>query len=211
MNEQASKKVEFQVKEQVTVHSTKECDLVKKEAAAAAQIDIQKSMPVKNNTHQVTPTHCVPGKRLEQASEGPGSQHNKEAKASVLEQQEREVDVNVSKQHRANVKTTDQINTAPTKQTADAKANQMDGAMINGAARGGGSTLINSHLTPGVSMQKSLHVSTAEGKTKVGSQVEVVRTSVTHLPVRQLSPPIIKLEPLDVKGSCDEVQSMEVR
>uniref|UniRef100_A0AAQ6IIX8 MAP7 domain containing 2a n=1 Tax=Anabas testudineus TaxID=64144 RepID=A0AAQ6IIX8_ANATE len=210
VNEQASKKVEFQVKEQVTVHSTKECDLVKKEAAAAAQIDIQKSMPVKNNTHQVTPTHCVPGKRLEQASEGPGSQHNKEAKASVLEQQEREVDVNVSKQHRANVKTTDQINTAPTKQTADAKANQMDGAMINGAARGGGSTLINSHLTPGVSMQKSLHVSTAEGKTKVGSQVEVVRTSVTHLPVRQLSPPIIKLEPLDVKGSCDEVQSMEV-
>lgn len=208
MNEQSSKQVEFHIKEQVTVQSTKECDLVKKEAG---KLDIQKSMPVKKNTHQVTPKHCVPVKRLEQTSEEPSSQHNKEAKACVLKQQERELEVNVSKQHRANVKTTDQINKAPTKQTADAKANQMEGGMINGAVKDEESALTNSHLTAEVSKQQSLHVSTAEGKAKGGSQVEVIRASVTPLPVGHLSPPIIKLEPLNVKGSCDEVQSMEVR
>lgn len=212
MNEQASKKVEFQVKEQVTVHSTKECGLVKKEAVAVAvgQMDIQMSMSVKNNTHQVTPKHCVPVKRPEQTSEH-SSQQNKEAKVCVLKQQERELEVNVSKQQRANVKTTDQRNKTPTKQTADAKANQMEGGMINGAVKGEESALMNSRLTAVVSKQQSLHVATAEGKAKGGSQVEVVRASVTPLPVGHLKPPTIKLEPLNVKEACDEVQSMEVR
>lgn len=208
MNVQVSKKGEFQVKEQVTVQSTKKCDVVKKEAAA--QMDNQKSIPVKNNT-QVTPTHSVPVKGLEQTSEEHSSQHNKEAKACVLKQQEREVEVNVSKQHRANVKVTDQTNKEPTKPTADAKANQKEGGVMNGAVKGEESALMKNHPTVEVRKQQSLHVSTTEGKAKGGSQVEVIRASVTPLSVGHLSPPTIKLEPLDVKGPCDEVQSMEVR
>ncbi|XP_070774158.1 MAP7 domain-containing protein 2a [Enoplosus armatus] len=209
VNEQVIKKVEFQVKEQVQVN-TKECAPVKKEAAAAAaQMDSQKSLQVKNNTHQVTPTHSAPDKRpdTKQTSGEHGSQPNREGKACAVKQQGREADMNVNKQHRSNVK--DQIDKEP---TADAKANQREGGMMNGAVKGEGSALMSSRLTAEVRKQQSLHVSTAEGKAKGGSQVVVIRSSVTPLPVGHLSPPIIKLEPLDVKGtgSCDEVQSMEV-
>lgn len=188
MNTQAVKKVGFQVKEQVTVQdNTKESATVKKEDAAAAQTVNQKSLPVKNNTHQVTPTHSVPDKRADTAC--------------VLTQQGREVEMNGNKQHRANVKATDQIKKEPTKPTADAKVNQREGGMMNGAVKGKGGALMSSHVTAEVSKQ----VSTVEEKAKGGSQVSV--------PVGHLSPPIIKLQPLDVKGtgSCDEVQSMEVR
>ncbi|XP_076606132.1 MAP7 domain-containing protein 2a isoform X8 [Chaetodon auriga] len=218
VNEQAVKKVEFQIKEQVTVQvNPKECALVKKEAAAAAaQMDNQKSLPVKNNTHQVTPTHGVPDKRpdTKQTSEEHGSQPNREGKAGVLKQQGKEAEMNVNKQHRANVKATDQINKELTKAApaADAKVNQREAGMMNGAVRGEGSALKSSHITAEVSKQQTLHVSTAEGKAKGGSQVEVIRPTVTPLPVEHPSPPVIKLEPLDVKGTgaCDEVQSMEV-
>lgn len=214
MKEQAIKKVEFQIKEQVTVQvNSKESAPVKKEAAASAQMDNQKSLPVKNNTHQVTPTHGVPDKRpdTKQTSQEHGSQPNREGKARVLKQQGGEVDMNVNKQHRANVK--DQISKEATKPTADAKVNQREGGMMNGAVKGEGSALMSSHLAAEVSKQQSLRVSAAEGKAKGGSQMEVARPPVTPLPVGHLSPPIIKLEPLDVKGtgSCDEVQSMEVR
>lgn len=217
MNEQAIKKVEFQVKEQVTVQGNmKENAPVKKEeaaavAAATAQMDNQKNMLIKNNTHQVTPTHSVPNKRpdTKQASE---DQVNKEGKACVLKQQETEVEMNVNKQHRAKAKAPDQIKKEPTK-TTDAKVNQKEGGMMNGAVKGKGSALMSRHPSAEVSKQQSLHVSTAEGKAKGASQMGVIRPSVTPLPVGHLSPPIIKLEPLDVKGtgSCDEVQSMEVR
>ncbi|XP_044077548.1 MAP7 domain-containing protein 2a isoform X2 [Siniperca chuatsi] len=212
VNEQAIKKAEFQVKEQATVQvSTKECGLVKKEAAAA-QMDSQKSLQVKNNAHQVTPTHSVPDKRpdTKQTSEEHGSQPNREGKACALKQQGREVDVNVNKQHRANVK--DQINKGQSEPTEDAKVKQREGGMRNGAVKGEGSASMSKRLTAEVSKQQSLHVSTAEGKTKGGSQMVVIRASVTPMSVGHLSPPIIKLEPLDVKGtgSCDEVQSMEV-
>ncbi|XP_023277308.1 MAP7 domain-containing protein 2-like isoform X2 [Seriola lalandi dorsalis] len=221
VNERASKTVEFQVKEQVTVQvNTKECVPVKKEAAAAAaaaaaaQTDRQKSVQVKNNTHQVTPTHSVPDKipDTKQSSEERGSQLNKETKAGVLKQQGREVEMNVNKQHKANVKATDQINKEPTKPKADAKASQKEGAMMNGGVKDKGSALMSSRRTDEGSKQQNLHVSTAEGKVKGGSQVEVIRASVTPPPVGHPSPPVIKLEPLDVKGtrSCDEVQSMEV-
>ncbi|XP_070839004.1 MAP7 domain-containing protein 2a isoform X2 [Chaetodon trifascialis] len=218
VNEQAVKKVEFQVKEQVTVQvNTKESALVKKEAAAAAaQMDNQKSLPVKNNTHQVTPTHSVPDKRpdTKQTSEERGSPPNREGKAAVLKQQGKEAEMNVNKQHRANVKATDQINKELTKAApaGDAKVNQREAGMMNGAVRGEGSALKSSHITAEVNKQQTLHVSTAEGKAKGGSQVEVIRPPVTPLPVEHLSPPVIKLEPLDVKGTgaCDEVQSMEV-
>ncbi|XP_054482333.1 ensconsin-like [Anoplopoma fimbria] len=204
VNEQTIKKVEFQVKEQVNI---KESALVKREAAAA-QMDNQKSVQVKNNTHQVTPTRSVPDKRpdTKQTSEEQGSQLNREAKACVLKQQERVVEMNVNKQHRAHVKAADQTHKEP---TADAKVNQREGAMMNGAVKGERSALKRSHVTAEVSKQQSLQVSTAA---KGGSKVEVVRPSVAPLPLGHLSPPIIKLEQLDVKrmGSCDEVQSMEV-
>ncbi|XP_029304725.1 MAP7 domain-containing protein 2a isoform X2 [Cottoperca gobio] len=203
VNEQAMKKVEFQVKEQVTVN-TKECALVKKEVAGAAQTDNQKSLQVKNNTHQVTPTRSVPDKRpnTRQTSEEPDSKLNREGKVCVLKQGG-EVEWSVNKQQTAHVK--DQINKEPTKQTADAKVNQREGGMMNGAVKGEGS-----HLTAEVSKQRVLHhVLTAA---KGGSQMEVITPSVATLPVGHPSPPIIRLEPLDVKGtgSCDEVQSMEV-
>lgn len=211
VNEQASKKVEFQVKGQVTDHNTENSHLIKREAAVAtAQMHNQKSMQIKNSTDQVARTRTVPVKRLEQTSEDRGSQP-KEAKACVFRLQEREVEMNVSTQHRANVKATDHINTESTKTTADAKASQMEGGVINRAEKAEGSALMSSHLNAEVSKQQFLHVSLAEGKAKAGSQVEVIRTSVTPVLVGHLSPPIIKLEPLNVKESCDEVQSMEVR
>ncbi|XP_031175884.1 MAP7 domain-containing protein 2-like isoform X4 [Sander lucioperca] len=206
LNEQAIQKVEFQVKEQVSVNM-QECAVVKKEAAA--QIDNQKSLQVKNNTHQVTTTRSVPDKRpdTKHTTEEHGGQLTREGKACVLKQQGREVEINVNKQHRAHVK--DQINKELTKPTADAKVNQREGGMMNGAVKGEVNALKRSHLTAEVSKRQSLHVLTAA---KGGSQMEVIRPSVAPLPLGHLSPPIIKVAPLDVKGtgSSDEVQSMEV-
>uniref|UniRef100_A0A8D3ALK2 MAP7 domain-containing protein 2-like n=1 Tax=Scophthalmus maximus TaxID=52904 RepID=A0A8D3ALK2_SCOMX len=213
VKEQASTNVEFQVKELVTVQvNTKECALVKKEAAA--QMNNQKSVQNKNNTHQVTPTHSVPEKRpdTKRTSEECDSKLNKGSEACDLKQRGSEVKMNVNRQHIETVKATDQINKEPTKLRAGAKANQKQGAMMNGALKGKGSALISSRLTAEGSKQQSPHVSAAEREDKGGSQVEVNRPPVTPLPLGHLSPPIIKLEPLDVKrtGLCDEVQSMEV-
>uniref|UniRef100_UPI003AAAE24C MAP7 domain-containing protein 2a n=1 Tax=Centroberyx gerrardi TaxID=166262 RepID=UPI003AAAE24C len=219
VNEQAIQKVEFQVNEQVSVQGNKkENALVKKEAMA--QMDNQKSTKVKKQTDQVTPTHTVLEKGLDtkQASEEQGSRV-KEGKAHVLKQQEKQVETHVSKQDRAqaNVKATDQINKQLTK-TADAKANQKESAMMNGEMKGQGSARMSSQLTAEVRKQQSLNVevtlgaSTTEGKAAGGCELEVNRPSVTPMSVGHPSLPIIKLEPLDVKGtgSCDEVQSMEV-
>ncbi len=194
-----------------------ECALVKKEAAAtAAQVDKQKSLPAKNNTQQATPTKNVPDKSTDakRISEERSSQPNRDGKADVLnKQQGGEGEMNVNKQHKTNVKATDQINKELKK--PDAKVNQREGGgcMMNGAVKGEGSALMSSHVTAEVSKQQSLHVSTAVATAKEGSQREVIRPSVTPLPVGHLSAPTIKLEPLDVKGSGsgDEVQSMEVR
>nr|XP_046266691.1 MAP7 domain-containing protein 2a isoform X2 [Scatophagus argus] len=203
VNKQGIKQVEFQVQEQVTVQvNVNERALVKQEAAA--QMDNQKSLPVKNITHQETPTQRVPDKRKDtkQTSEECTGQPK-------LNQQGREVEINANKQHTAN-KATEQINKEPTKLAADARVKQREGGVMNGAVKGEGSALMSSHLTAEVSKQQSVRVSAAEGKVKVLPQVEAVRPSVKPLPV--LSPPTIKLEPLDVRDtrSCDEVQSMEV-
>ncbi|KAF7670390.1 hypothetical protein LDENG_00299710 [Lucifuga dentata] len=211
VNEQGTKKVEFQVNEQVRVQgNTQEKPLVKKETVA--QMDNQKSMRVKNNTDQVTPTRSVPDKRPEtkQTDEGRGSQFNKEGKACVLKQQEKQVEINKQHGTQTNVKATDQKNKAPTK-PADTKVNQGESAMMNGGMKGDGSALISSHVIAEVSKQ-SLHVLKAEGKATGGPPVKVSRPSVTPLPVGLLTPPIIKLEPPEVKGtgSSDEVQAMEV-
>ncbi|KAL3042809.1 hypothetical protein OYC64_020683 [Pagothenia borchgrevinki] len=208
VNEQAVKKVEFQVKEHVSVNM-KECTPVKKEAPAA-QMDHQKSVQMTNNTHQMTASRSVTDKRPDtrHTSEEPGSPTNREGKAGVLKQQGREVEMNVNKQQGAHVK--EQINKEQTKPTADAKVNQREGSMMNGAVKSEGSALKRSHITAEVSKQRSLHhvVTAARG----GSQVEVMSPSVATLPVGHPSPPIIRLEPLNVKGtgSSDEVQAMEV-
>ncbi|XP_030009506.1 MAP7 domain-containing protein 2a isoform X2 [Sphaeramia orbicularis] len=200
VNEQTVKKVEFQVKDQGKIQSkTKDNALVKREeTAAAAQTEPQRSIQVKNNTLEVAATLSVPDKR----------QDTKENKASGPKRQEKEVEVNANKQYKANGKATDQINKESTK-TADAKVNQKEGEMVNGAVKGQGSALKSSSFTADVSKQLA---STAEGKAKGKSQVEAVRPTVTPLPVGHLAPPIIKLEPLDVTGtgSGDDVQSMEV-
>ncbi|XP_033954513.1 MAP7 domain-containing protein 2a isoform X3 [Pseudochaenichthys georgianus] len=208
VNEQAVKKVEFQVKEHVSVNM-KECTPVKKEAPAA-QMDHQKSVQMTSNTHQMTASRSVTDKRPDtrQTSEEPGSPTNREGKAGVLKQQGREVEKNVNKQQGAHVK--DQINKEQTKLTADAKVNQRESSMMNGAVKSEGSALKRSHITAEVSKQRSLHhvVTAARG----GSQMEVMSPSVATLPVGHPSPPIIRLEPLNVKetGSSEEVQAMEV-
>uniref|UniRef100_A0A3Q3EDG0 MAP7 domain containing 2a n=1 Tax=Labrus bergylta TaxID=56723 RepID=A0A3Q3EDG0_9LABR len=206
VNEQAIKKVEFQVKESATVQdNTKECSPVKKvaiAAAAAAKMDNRKSMPVKNNTHPATSTQNVPDKGPDTKQIHEVSQLNRDGKSCVTKQQGRELQMNVNVQHRANVKAPDQINKEPIKPKA---VNPKEGGMMNGAVKGEGSALTRSHVTAEVSKQQSLHVVTAERKPKRGSQMEVIKPSMTPLPV-------IKLEPLSVKGagSFDEVQSMDV-
>ncbi|XP_060941297.1 MAP7 domain-containing protein 2a [Limanda limanda] len=216
VKEQASKNVEFQVKEPVTVQvNSKECALVRKESsAAAAQMDNQKSLQAKNNTLHVTPTHSVPEKRpdTKQTSDEHDRRPSKERKACDGKQQRREAGINANEQRVENAKATDQINKEPTKLRADAKASVKQGGLMNGALKGSGSALSSSRQNAEGSKQQSLRVSAAEGNHNRGSQVVAIRASVTPPLVRRLLPAIIKLEPLDVKGkgSCDEVQSMDV-
>lgn len=209
VNEQAVKKVEFQIKEQVPVQvNMKDCAVVTKQPAAAAPplTDNQKSLPIKTNTEQVTLAQSVPDKK-------PDTRQTSEvAKVTSLKQQAKEVDMNVSKQDGASVKATDQIGKEVTKLAADVKVKQKERGLMNGAVNGEGSVSVSSHITAQVTKQEVLH-RPAEGKAKGGSQVEVIRPTVTALPVVHLASPIAKLQPLDVKdaGSCNEVQSMEVR
>lgn len=220
MNEHTIKKVEFQVKQQQETVQTNKMDsaLIKKEAAAAAaaavtagQTDSQKNIPVKTNTHPITPAQSVPDSRQDtrQTSQELISQSNREARAGGLKQLEGKVDMNVNKQDKGKVKATDHISEESTKLRAGAKDKR--NGMMNGAMKCEESALMSSHKAAGISKQQS--VPTAEGKVNGGSQVQAVRPSMAPLPIGHLSPPVIKLEPLEVKGvgTCDEVQSMEVR
>lgn len=205
MNEQAIKKVEFQVNKPVPVQANmKDCFLVKRQAATAAALtDNQKILTIRTDTEQVTRAHSVPDKRPDTR------QTREEAKVTGLKQQTKDAEMNVNKEDRASIKATDQISSEATKLAADAKVKQKEGGMINGAVNGEGRV----SMTAQVTKQQVLHRPAAEGKAPGGSQVEVIRPTVTALPVAHLAPPVIKLEPLDVKdkGSCNEVQSMEVR
>lgn len=214
MNRRSKKKVEFQVKEQVSVQvDVQACGLVQKEAAgaAAAQMDDQ-SVPDKTNTHRVTPTRCVPDKSLgrKPTSDELCSQSNKQATASVLRQPGREVEMNGNKQHRATVKVPDQMVTEWTE--ADTKVKPREAGMANGAIKCEGSAWMSSQPAAEVSRQ-TLSVSTAERKAPGASQVEHIRPSLKPLLMGRSSPPIIALQPHDAgdRLSCDEVQSMEVR
>ncbi|XP_043995859.1 MAP7 domain-containing protein 2a isoform X2 [Gambusia affinis] len=212
---QASKKVEFQVKEETMMQvETKESVTLKKEAAAA-QMDSEKSKQVQNNTHPVTQAHSVPEKRLEKKQtsiENCGSQISKEASASTFKQQGRKMELNLNTQHRSIVKIATQILKESTELTGDAKAMQRQGSVMNGAAKGEGSALKFSHPTSEGSKQQSNVSISAEEKAKRGSDDGVGRSSLMMVPLVHLSPPVIKLEPIDVKRteSCDDVQSMDV-
>lgn len=155
---QASKKVEFQVKEEIMVQvETKESVTLKKEAAAA-QMDSEKSKQVQNNTHPVTQAHCVPEKRPEKkqtSKENCGSKISKEASASTFKQQGRETELNLNTQHRSIVKITTQVHKESTELTGDANAMQRQGSVMNGAAKGEGSALKCSHPTSEGSKQQS--------------------------------------------------------
>ncbi|XP_014895947.1 MAP7 domain-containing protein 2a isoform X3 [Poecilia latipinna] len=212
---QASKKVEFQVKEEIMVLAeTKESVTLKKEAAAA-QMDSDKSKQVQNNTHPVTQALSVPEKRPEKkqtSKENCGSQISKEASASTFKQQGREMELNLNTHHRSIVKITTQVHTESTELTGAAKATQRQGSVMNGAVKGEGSALKCSHPTSEGSKQQSNVSISAEEKAKKGPVDGVGRSSLTMVPLVHLSPPVIKLEPLDVKRteSCDGVQSMDV-
>lgn len=163
---------------------------------------------VKNNTHLVT--HSVPDKKSEtRQTREEISSHLKVAKACVLQQERGEMEMNVNQQHRASVNVTDQIMKDPTKLRGE-------GVMMNSGGKVGGSALKRSAPTAEASKEQSVDAPSADkagGKDKGGSQLGVGRPPVKPLPMGNLSPPVIKLEPLDVKhtGSCNEVQSMEVR
>ncbi|XP_029925153.1 MAP7 domain-containing protein 2a isoform X2 [Myripristis murdjan] len=221
VNEQAIQKVELQVNEQVPVQGNKQGSTPVKKEAAVAQMDNQKTMQVQKNTEQVTPTRSAPekGPDAKQVKEEHVTRVGNDGKAHALKPQEKQADTHVSKQDRAqaNTKANDQINKELTN-TADAKVNQKESVMVNGGMNSQGSAQTSNQLTTEVSKHQSSPVEVAhgtsktEGKAKETSETEVTRASVTPLPVGHPSPPVIKLEPLDVKstGSCDEVQSMEV-
>lgn len=175
-----------------------------KTEAAEAQMESQKQ--VKNNNHLAV-VRSIPEKKCEkkQTSEVISSL-SKVAKACVLKQEGAEVGINVNQQHTASVNVTDPIKKEPPKLKGD-------GGLMNNGGKGEGNALISSDPRADASKEQRADVPAAGGKGKERAQVEVVRPPVAPLPIRNLSPPIIKLEPLDVKhtASCDEVQSMEVR
>ncbi|XP_061595537.1 MAP7 domain-containing protein 2-like isoform X2 [Cololabis saira] len=207
VSEQTSQKNELPVKEQATVQGETQ---TKKEAAA--QMDNQKCMQAQNNT--VTQSHSVPDKGLDKkhaSGEGHGSQLSKEANTCVFTEKEKVVELSANKELKVNVKVTSQLKES-TKLTAGGKANQRDCIVTNGAVKGEGGVLNIVYQTTEGRKKQSLDTWTSEGKAAGGAQEEGVGPAMTPLPVACLSPPAIKLEPLNEKrmGSCDEVQSMEV-
>ncbi|KAG7515249.1 MAP7 domain-containing protein 2-like isoform X1 [Solea senegalensis] len=204
-NEQTAKKVAFQVKEAV---AKVQVNIEKETIVATAQTDNQKSEQVKNSTHQVMAAPGVPDKRpgTKASTEELASQHSQESNTRAVKHQGREVEINLNKQHAEHVKATNQINEEPTWLRADARDYPTQGGTMNGAAKGKRS----GRPTAEGSKRQSLHVSLVERNDKGGSRVEVVRHSMTPLPVGHLSAPIIRQQPLDVKGTCDEVQAMEI-
>lgn len=152
--------------------------------------------------------HLKEDDRQEKRQTSKEVQSGKEANLCGFKAKEGEPEHNLNKRHKANIKVTALVSTGMIKPMGDANANHREGSMMNGAVKHHGKALVCSHQ---IKLQ-TLDVSTSpDPKANGGSQD--LRPSVTILPVRHLSPPVIKLEPLDVKrsGSCDEVQSMDVR
>ncbi|KAM4546997.1 MAP7 domain-containing protein 2a [Fundulus diaphanus] len=201
---QASKKVEFQIKERTTVQvETKEGVPLKKEAA---QMDSGKSKQIQNNAHPVTQTHSVPEKRPEKRQRGEensGSRLSKEVNGGAFKQQGREMELNLNMQYRSNVKVTTRVHKEFT-----------EPAVRNGAVKGeGGASTCSNSDTEGSKQQRNVSIA-AEGKVKEGPDDGVGRASLMVLTEGHLSPPVIKLEmkKLDMKrtGSSNDVQSMDI-
>lgn len=204
MNELTIKKVEFQVKQQDTVQTSKEESVLKKmEAAAAAgqSEDCGRSLPVKTNMNPVTPAQSLSDSRLNRVELI--SQSNREVRAGDIKQQVVRMEVNVNKQDK--IKAEDPKRDDLAKPAAGAKDKQ--NGLVNGAMKGQERALMGSRKPADLSKPQSRP--TAEGIANGGSQLGAVRPSVTPLALGHPTPPFIKLESLDVKS--DEVQSMEVR
>lgn len=193
MNLQANQKVEFLVKETSTVKMT-ECAHTKGDRAEAEQEDKQKKLLVKDNSHQLTPAHTVADKRQKT-----GEEHKH---VDILLQQGRQA-------NKTRFKTTDHISAVPSKLSGDAKVKGKHGVM-NGATNSEDSALMRGQSAAGGNKQQSLSGSAPEEKAIEGSQVDG-KPAGTHLPIGHKSTPIIRLEPLGVKVSCDDMQSMEIR
>uniref|UniRef100_A0A8C6T267 Uncharacterized protein n=1 Tax=Neogobius melanostomus TaxID=47308 RepID=A0A8C6T267_9GOBI len=111
-------------------------------------------------------------------------------------------DMDQSKQCNANVKITNQIKKESTK-TVEREGSR---ELVNGAVK---SESLKSIITEANRLQ-TLFVSKTEAKSV--SQDRVTKPSVATLSLGLLTPPVIKIAPVEVSGtgSGDEVQSMEV-
>lgn len=193
INVKANQKVEFQVKEPSRVKMT-ECAHTKGDRAEAAQEDNQKKLLVKDNSHQLNPAHTVADKRLKT-----GEEHRH---VDILLQQGRQV-------NKTRFETTDHISAASTKLSGEAKVKEKQG-MMNGATNSEESALMRGQSAAEGNKQQSLSGSATEGKTIEVLQVDGKPVG-THLTIGHMSTPIIRLEPLAVKDSCDDMQAMEIR
>lgn len=193
MNVQANQKVEFQVKEpkEPSTINMAGCALMKKDPADVAREDNKKTLLAKDNSHQLNTAHIVAEKKLKTTDE--------HKQVDVLLQQGGQV-------NKARFKPTDHISSVSAKLTEDAKVKEKQGVMTR-AANGGDSALMRGHAAAGVNKQQSLRGSATEGKAKEGSRVDGKPVG-THLTVGHMSTPVIKLDPLGVKESHDE---MEIR
>lgn len=193
MNMKANQKVPIQAKEPSTVEMT-ECAHTKGDQAESAQEDNQKKLLVKDNSHQLNPAHTVADKRLKT-----GEEHKH---VDILLQQGRQ-------ENKTRFKTTDHINAVSTKLSGDAKVKEKQGVM-NGATKSKNIALMRGQSAAGGNKQQSLRGSATQGKAVEGSQVDGKPVG-THLTKGHMSTPIIRLEPLGGKDSCDDMQSMEIR
>ncbi|XP_024118840.1 MAP7 domain-containing protein 2 [Oryzias melastigma] len=188
---------EEQVETHVTGDVKTNAEVIKQESVKVefqVQAETKRGSPLKRDATALVESreekilHVAPEKRPGKQQGEHGRQFGRETSPAGAVKQP--VDMNENKQHRENTKRKE-----PVKAT---NANQNEG---------GANSVSN--LLGGKSFNAQV---SAVGKVKEGDKdkVEVVKPSeksVEHLP-----PPVIKLEPLDVKrsSSCDDVQSMEV-
>lgn len=192
MNVQANQKVEFQVKEAKepsTVNMAVRAHM-KKDPAEAIQEDNKKQLLATDNSHPLNTAET----KLKTSDE--------HRQVDILLQQG-------GQENQARLKTTDRISVVSPKLSEEAKVKEKQGVM-NGAANGEAGVLMRGHAAAGINKQQSLCGPATEGKAKDRSWVEGKPVG-THLTGGHMSTPVIKLEPLGVKDSCDEMQSMEIR
>lgn len=193
MNVQENQKVVFQVKEPSTAKMT-ECAHKKGNRAEAAQEDNQKKPLVKDNGHQLHPAHTVADKGLKT-----GEEHKN---VDILLQQGRQV-------NKTRFKTTDHISAVSTMLSGDARVKEKQD-VIKEATKSKDSASMRGQSAAEGNKQQSLRKAATEGKAIEGSQVDGKHVG-THLTIGHMSTPITRLQPLGVKDSCDDMQSMEIR